>query len=315
MPDTGASQSIVSAATARDANLTILPTVTELRNASGCVMRLLGEAKVVLCNDRHSAQTTVLVAADLNHAALIGWQDLQKLHVIPASFPAVAAVAQCYMNLKTKTLETFPSVFSDTLDNKPICTQEMQIHMKSNSVPYRVSAPRPIPLRFQEPANAEIAKYIASGIIAPCDDPTDWCSPAFFVPKGDGKRVRLVTDYTKLNRFVVRPVHPFPSVSDIIQSIPASAACFAKLDATHGYFQIPLSEEASRLTTFILPSGRYRYLRAPMGLSSSSDEWCRHSDRVVEGLPWCSKIVDDILIWASSPSELEKRIFEVVKRC
>ena len=158
-----------------------------------------------------------------------------------------------------------------------MCAQEMKIHMKSGATPYRVSAPRPIPLRFQEPANAEIAKYIASGIITPCDDPTDWCSPAFFVPKGDGKRVRLVTDYTKLNRFVVRPVHPFPSVSDIIQSIPSSAACFAKLDATHGYFQIPLSEEASRLTTFILPSGRYRYLRAPMGLSSSSDEWCRHS--------------------------------------
>ena len=77
MPDTGASQSIVSAVTARDA------TLTELRNASGGVMRLLGEAKVVMCNDRHSAHSTVLVAADLNHAALIGGQDLQKLCVIP----------------------------------------------------------------------------------------------------------------------------------------------------------------------------------------------------------------------------------------
>ena len=85
--------------------------------------------------------------------------------------------------------------------------------------------------------------------------------------------------------------HPFPSVADIIQSIPASAACFAKLDATHGYFQIPLDEEASKLTTFILSSGRYRYLRAPMGLSSSSDEWCRYSDRVVEGFPWCRKLL------------------------
>ena len=52
-----------------------------------------------------------------------------------------------------------------------------------------------------------------------------------------------------------------------------------------------------------------------MGLSSSSDEWCRHSDRVVEGFPWCRKIVDDILIWASSPSELEERISQVVSRC
>ena len=71
-------------------------------------MNLLGEAKVVLCNDKHSAQTTVLVAADLNHAALIGWQDLQRLHVIPASFPAVAAVAPVsYTHL---TLPTTPYV-------------------------------------------------------------------------------------------------------------------------------------------------------------------------------------------------------------
>ena len=142
-----------------------------------------------------------------------------------------------------------------------MCAQKMCIHLKDTCVPYRVSAPRPIPLHFQEPANAEIAKYIASGIIVPCDEPTERCSPAFFVPKGDGKCVRLVTDYTKLNCFVVRPVHPYPSVADIIQSIPASAACFAKLDATNSYFQIPLDEEASRLTKFILPSGRYRYLR------------------------------------------------------
>ena len=92
-------------------------------------MRLLGEAQVILCNDKHSTHSTVLVAADLNHAALIVWQDLQKLCVIPASFPAVAAVVQRYKDMKTKTLAAFPSVFSDTLDNKPMCTQKMHIHM------------------------------------------------------------------------------------------------------------------------------------------------------------------------------------------
>ena len=191
--------------------------------------------------------------------------DLKKLHVIPESFPAVVAAVTTYTDIITKTIAAFPQVFSDTLDERPMCTESMKIYLKENAVPYRVSAPRPIPLRFQGPANSEIEKYIKSGIITPCDKPTDWCSPAFFVPKGDGKRVRLVTDYTKLNKFVIRPVHPFPSVSDIVQSIPANSRCFAKLDATHGYFQIPLSEEASQLTTFLLPSGRYRYLRAPMG--------------------------------------------------
>ena len=66
MPDTGVSQSIVSAAIGRDANLSIKPTFTELRNASNGVMTLLGEAETVLCNDKHSTRTVVLVASDLN---------------------------------------------------------------------------------------------------------------------------------------------------------------------------------------------------------------------------------------------------------
>ena len=107
MPDTGASQSIVSAATARDANLQIRPTLTELRNASNSVMSLLCEATAVLCNEKHSAQAVVLVSPDLNHSALIGWQDLQKLRVNPASFPAVAAVAQCFKDVKNKNIGGF----------------------------------------------------------------------------------------------------------------------------------------------------------------------------------------------------------------
>ena len=89
---------------------------------------------------------------------------------------------------------------------------------------------------------------------------------------------------------------------------------FAKFDAVNGYFQVPMDEESSRLTTFILPSGRYRYLRIPQGLNASSDEWCRRSDALVEGLQWAKKIVDDILIWADDLKELEQRIWEISKR-
>ena len=61
MPDTVASQSIVSADTARAANLHICPTLTELRNASNGIMTLLGEADVIIkkaADDR--CDTTIL---------------------------------------------------------------------------------------------------------------------------------------------------------------------------------------------------------------------------------------------------------------
>ena len=68
MPDTGVSQTIVSADIARDAKLIIRPTHTELRNASGSIMYLLGEADAVLCNEKHSTMSTVLVAKHINHS-------------------------------------------------------------------------------------------------------------------------------------------------------------------------------------------------------------------------------------------------------
>ena len=114
MLDIGASQTIVSTDVARDAKLIVRPTMTELCNASNTVMHLLGESEVVLCKNKHSVTSTVLVASNLNNLALISWQDLQQLHVIPKSFLGVAAVACTFNELKTKTIAAFSSVFSDT---------------------------------------------------------------------------------------------------------------------------------------------------------------------------------------------------------
>ena len=103
-------------------------------------------------------------------------------------------------------------------------------------------------------------------------NPLNGVPPAFFVVKPDGKSVRMVTYFTRLNSFVQRPVHPFACVSEILQTIPASAKFFAKMDAVNGYFQIALDRKSSIKTTFLLSSGRYRYLRNPQGLNTSSDD-------------------------------------------
>ena len=92
---------------------------------------------------------------------------------------------------------------------------------------------------------------------------TEWCSPAVWIPKGDNVRVRLCTDYRELNKLVKCPVHPSPSTREILQVIPATAKYFAKLDAVHRYFQLELDEESSKLTTLLLPQGKFRNTRAP----------------------------------------------------
>ena len=185
----------------------------------------------------------------------------------------------------------------------PMNVPKMKIVLSENAAPFRVSTARQVPLRFQKASDKTVDDLVPSKVILPEDDPQDWCALGFFVPKPDGVKVRMVTDYSKVKKFVKRPVQPFPLVADTVRSIPTGMRFFAKMDAIHGYFKLALDKESSKLTNFLLPLGRYRYLPAPMGLISSSDEWCRHSDRAIHGLPFTKKIVDDILVWGSSLPE------------
>jgi hypothetical protein len=88
-----------------------------------------------------------------------------------------------------------------------------------------------------------------------------------------------VTDYTQINKFVMRPVHPFTSPVDVMALIKTESCIFSKLDAYSGYFQIPLEPKSLLMMTFILPSGKYRYTLLPMGLNASSDEFCHCTEQ------------------------------------
>ena len=69
------------------------------------------------------------------------------------------------------------------------------------------------------------------------------------------------------------------------------------------------------MTTFLLPSGRYRYLKAPMGLFPSSDEFNARTDPLFEDLDYVLKIMDDVWIQATTVAELCERLRVVFSRC
>ena len=47
-------------------------------------------------------------------------------------------------------------------------------------------------------------------------EPTEWVSPGMFIPKpGNSGDVRLVTDFSRLNKEILRPVHRFPLAKKI----------------------------------------------------------------------------------------------------
>ena len=180
--------------------------------------------------------------------------------------------------------------------------------------PMHIINARPVPLHYHDKADSHVRKLVNESIITKVDIPTIWCSPAFFVKKPGGG-LWLVTDYTGLNKCVHHAAHPFPTTQDIVAGLDPLATVYAKVDALSSYFQVPLSKEASYLMTFLLPSGMYQYLRAPMGLASSSDEFCHRSDAIFSGIPGIRKLVNDILVEGRDLEDLEIKLHKVFWCC
>ena len=231
------------------------------------------------------------------------------------------AAATTLANKRDQFVQQFEDVFGgadaaskDHLMPPPMKGPPMQVHLKPEAVPSTCLVPRKVPYALEEATRAELAAMVDSGLIKRVTQPTPWCSPFLVVLKPKGG-IRPVVDYKALNKYVVRPIHPFLAARAAVESIPKSSRYFATLDATKGYWQIRLTDEASLLTTFLTPYGRFRYTRAPMGLSSSGDEFCRRGDEALRGIDGVIKVVDDVLVHAPTLEALELRVRAVLTAC
>ena len=340
MPDSGTSRTIVQTRLLREAGFVIdesgkIPIQCAAEGSFG-VLRLSGSAEMQLTFDGGTITVNVLACDNLAQDALISFNDLIRLGVIPEDFPTRSFPSACTFTVaerkEVQSLATQPEEEELDLDSlleeyadvfksdvvTPVKGPPMSISLNRSSPDYnpvRVSKARKVPQHFQEEADRTLQWYLESGVIekVPEDHATEWCSPGFFVAKPNGK-VRLVVDYRGINKFINRPVHPFPSPRDIVKDIKPDSKWFLKLDASQGYYQIPLDEASRDFTTFLLPSGRYRFTRAPMGLCPSSDAFCNRTDNFLQPVPDVLKIVDDALLQAQTKQEVLKK-FRIALQC
>lgn len=115
--------------------------------------------------------------------------------------------------------------------------------------------------------------------------------------------MRICVDLTRLNEAVCREKYILPSVEQTLGSL-AGAQVFSKLDANRGFWQIPLSPESARYTTFITPFGRFYFNRLPFGIASAPEHFQR-------------KIVchmDDVLIWGKDQHQHDTRLHAVLHK-
>lgn len=228
--------------------------------------------------------------------------------------PTIPTDQQCE-DIKTNLIEEYKDVFRSDGILKPMKGNPVHVYLKENVVPYAIFSPRKIPFAWRQQVKDELDEMCQKKIIQAVEDsPADFVSPLVVVQKPNGK-LRICVDFTKLNIYVKRPTHPFKAPWDAVSNIDRKANYFSTLDATNGYWQLELDKESQSLTTFLTPWGRFKFLRAPMGLVSSGDEYCRRGDSALSGIGNIQKVVDDILAYDETFEQHFTRIVQILDRC
>ena len=94
----------------------------------------------------------------------------------------------------------------------------------------------------------------------------------------------------------------------------AGGKSFTKLDLAHAYTQIPLDELSKQYVTINTHKGLFRYNRLPFGVSAAPSIFQRTMEGLLQGIPYVSIYLDDILITGTSDEEHLATLDKVLSR-
>ena len=290
---------------------------------SGQHMETLGMLKIKLKAGDKEIDEEIHIFKGVK-GALISWSTAKRLGILHKCYPNpipdnIVKVGKVQNQLDPESLrDMLLKEYSDVFDGqvKVMPGEKFHIHLKEDAKPFCVRTPRSVPLPYQDKLKVELDLQQKQGIIGIQTKPTDWCAAIVVTSKKDPTKIRLNVDLTKVNPYVKRERYqsltPAEQVVDIAKS---GARYFTSIDAIKGYHQIPLDEESQDITTFITPYGRFKYLRAPYGISSISEHYNRRMDEAFVGLSGYKRVVDDVLVYDESMEEHIEHVRNILQRC
>lgn len=249
--------------------------------------------------DVTSVMSFVVVPKDVQ--ALLGCQACERLNLVKRVF----VIEQT----KDSVYEDIMKDYSDLFQGLGCLPGEHTIRV-DKTVPPVIHPCRKVPFALLKPLKEELDRMEKMDVIKRIDEPTEWVSSLVVVDKKNGK-LRVCLDPRDLNRAIKREHFRLPTREDIMSQF-ANAKYFSKLDASSGFWQMKLDDSSSRLCTFNSPFGRYRFLRLPFGISSAPEVYHKAINMIYEHLDGVDTSMDDIIIWATTKSEHDKRLKAVL---
>jgi hypothetical protein len=208
------------------------------------------------------------------------------------------------------------SAFNKSKPFPKLTTPPARIHLKPDFViPKPAFCPSSVAEHWSEQVHNSLEADVAAGVLkkVPFNEPTVWCARMVVVRKKDG-RPRRTVDFQSLNAQCLRePNHqdsPFHTARKIPQNTWKTV-----IDFVDGYHSVALDEESSKLTTFVTPWGRYRYLRFPQGHCAAGDAFNGRIQLIFSKVPRMVRIVDDICLYDDSVEAAFWHAWDVLTLC
>jgi hypothetical protein len=225
------------------------------------------------------------------------------IHVITGSSNILGRCAASTFGLIKKVSRIETSVFGSygLVKCKPV-----KITLKDDAKPYCLATARCVAFPLMSKVESELIRLEQEGIIEKVKHPTDWCALMVPVLKKNGS-VCICVDLKRLNEGVKREHFMLPNLDDISPKL-RGATVFSKLDASSGFYQIPLHPSSCELTTFITPMGRYCFRRVPFGIISAPEIFQRNMTELLDDLDGIEVIIDDTLVYGKTREEHDKRL-------
>jgi hypothetical protein len=153
--------------------------------------------------------------------------------------------------------------------------------------------PYPIPHKHKAVPMKEI-KWLCNIGVLEWQPSLRWALPTFITPKKDST-VCTLSDFRKLDKCIVRKLHPIPKISSILQELERFTYATA-LDLNMGYYTIRLDPTASKMCTIIFPWGKYSHKRLPMGFERSANIFQAQIMDMMASLEFVRAYMDNLLI-------------------
>ncbi len=168
----------------------------------------------------------------------------------------------------------------------------VSFELKEGAKPYHAK-PFPIAYIHEKTTKIECDRLAKLGVLEICQE-SEWAAPTFIIPKKN-QQVSFISDFRRLNAALKRKPYPIPKIQDMLQKMQGLLYATA-LDLNMGYYTIRLNPDAQQLCTIVLPWGKYRYKRLPMGVAGSPDSFQVKMSSLMVGLEFVRVYLDDCLV-------------------